>query len=93
MEVTKKVIDAVKNSSSDVVQGLLTFLDAETTLRFLETFQGEVITVPKPDKFYNAQRNIDIATEFYNGTTINKLSKKYMLSSRSIRTIINNTKL
>lgn len=86
---SEQMKNAINNSKLSTVQELLNFLSVEAVYNLLKNLGGCTITLPKLDSFLKKERNEKIKKDYYSGCTYTFLAKKYALSSRQIRMIIN----
>lgn len=86
---SEQMKNAINDSKLSTVQELLNFLSVEAVYNLLKNLGGCTITLPKIDSFLKKERNEKIKKDYYNGCTYTFLAKKYALSSRQIRMIIN----
>lgn len=56
--------------------------------KLCDTFGGEMIYIPKIDRIKTNKRNQDIRHEYEKGTSIEKIARKYRVTTRRIRQII-----
>lgn len=80
---------AILNSKLKTVQELLEFLSVDAVYNLLKNCSGCTISLPKYESFLKPERNERIKKDFYDGLTYNQLCKKYNLSNRHVRLIIN----
>lgn len=86
------VLKLIEDSQLISIQDLLEVLDPESIYKLMVAYGGNTIFIPKVDKILAMERKEKIKRDFYSGLPLNHLTKKYGLSARYIRTIINGGK-
>ncbi|GEM_PF-900185 len=86
------VLKLIEESPLFSIQDLLEVLDPESIYKLMVNYGGNTIFIPKIDKILAMERKEKIKKDFYSGTPIQKLAKKYGMTSRYIRTIVTEEK-
>lgn len=82
------VLKLIEESPLTSIQELLEAVDSENAYKLMKHFGGLTIFIPKIDKILALERNEKIKKDYSSGLSYTQLCKKYGLSSRYIKTII-----
>ena len=85
----KQMEQAIIHSKLKSIQELLQALSPEAVYDLIKECGGCVITVPLFSTLKLKERAEKIKQDYYNGATANELARKYKISTRQIRHIIN----
>lgn len=89
---SETMLKLIEESPSLSIQDLLEAVNAETVYYLMQHFGGLTIFIPKIDKLQASERNENIKKDYFSGLTYSQLCKKYGLSDRRLRSIINGGK-
>ena len=88
----KQMEQAILNSKLKSIQELLEALSPESVYKLIKVCGGCVITVPLFSTLKLEERDEYIRQDFFSGVSVNDIAKKYRISTRQIRNIINGKK-
>lgn len=83
--MAKKIIEKLPN---DDLKELSSLIGIENIIILCKNFGGSTLYIPKADLFNRHIRNINILNDYKKGYTYNTLSRKYDLTTVTIRNII-----
>ncbi len=78
------------NSENETIQLFVSVLGTEKALALIKAAGGAQIYIPSIETIMKDERNKEIYMDFGKGATYSELRKKYGLSEKMIREIINN---
>jgi Mor family transcriptional regulator len=90
MSKSNRVLIDAKDIPQDLKK-LVGIVGSDKFFEIVKEYGGESIYIPKVDTFYRSDRNRKIAQEF-NGSNYRELAKKYRLTDKMIRYILENKK-
>lgn len=80
--------DIILSSDNEIIMELVDTIGLEHTQKLVNTFGGSQLYIPMIENIAREYRNSEIYRDYKNGTTYHALSKKYNLSSMTIRNVV-----
>lgn len=72
-----------------MVQRLSSEIGPDAAMKFIRHYKGEVVVIPRCADALRAMRNKQIIAQYGNGVTVADLARKYKLTVRQIRSVLN----